>query len=108
MIPSFSFEDAGRSFACHVEHAQTRDMTLWWWFTVSSDHHRYAPFHASVGDTEESVRSRVVAFYDALLARRAAPSEPHRRLGRPPGTTTPACGSINAADQADEGLQRRT
>ena len=102
MHPSFSFEDAGRVFACHVAQAQTRDITEWWWFTVSSDSHRYAPFHADAGDTEDSVRSRVVAYYDALLSQRSAPRQPWRRPDRPTGTPTAAPGSNDAASPTNE------
>jgi len=81
--PPFSFEDSGRVFACHVARAQARDVAVWWWFTVSSDSNRYAPFQAEAGDTEDSVRARVVAYYDALVTRRSAPREPWRRPDRP-------------------------
>jgi len=82
---SFSFEDAGRTFACRVEEARTPHTTAWWWFTVSSDNYRYAPFHADAADTEDSVRSRIVSYYDTLLVRRAAPRQPWRRADRPVG-----------------------
>jgi len=81
--PAFSFEDTGRIFACHVERAHVRYVTAWWWFTVSSDSHRYAPFHAHADDTQASVRSRVVAYYDTLLSRRSEPRQPWRRSDRP-------------------------
>ena len=100
--PSFSFEDAGRIFACHVEHARTRDVAAWWWFTVSSDSHRYAPFHADAGDTEDSVRSRVVAYYDALISRRSAPRQPWRRTDRAAGTPASAPDSADTAPRTDE------
>jgi hypothetical protein len=80
---SFSFEDAGRTFACRVEEARTPHTTAWWWFTVSSDNYRYAPFHADATDTEDSVRTRIVSYYDTLLVRRAAPRQPWRRADRP-------------------------
>jgi hypothetical protein len=76
---SFNFEDAGRMFVCRIEQARTPHTTAWWWFTVSSDSYRYAPFHADAADTEDSVRVRIVDYYDTLLARRAAPRQPWRR-----------------------------
>src|SRR5579862_1283356 len=76
---SLNFEDAGRLFACRVEEARSPNTTAWWWFTVSSDSHRYAPFHSDASDTEDSVRARIVGFYDNRLARRDAPRQPWRR-----------------------------
>jgi hypothetical protein len=76
MEQAFQFDDGGRTYTCRVGGAGTARTAVtgsWWWFGVSGDGQRYAPFHADVGDTQESVRSRIVAYYDALLARRSAP-----------------------------------
>jgi hypothetical protein len=69
----FAFTDAGRTFTCHVEPARgQRD--AWWWFDVSTEkHQRHAPFRAVPDDTPDAVQARMVAYYDDLLARRAAP-----------------------------------
>ena len=102
MHQAFSFEDTGRVFDCHVERARARDTVVWWWFTVSSDNNRYAPFHADVGDTEDSVRSRVVAYYDALIRRRSEPRQPWRRPDKPGGTpaSAPGADGTNGANGA--------
>lgn len=81
---SFSFEDAGRVFVCRIEEARRPHTPPWWWFTVSSDSHRYAPFHSSAGDTEDSVQARIVAYYDAMVARHAEPRQPWRRTEKVP------------------------
>ncbi|HEU4628581.1 MAG TPA: hypothetical protein VFS08_02520 [Gemmatimonadaceae bacterium] len=71
---SFSFVDAGRTFTCHVEASHPRAGDAWWWFAVSTERHqRHAPFRAMASDTQEGIRTRIVAYYDDLLARRAAP-----------------------------------
>ena len=67
---AFDFVDGGRSYTCHVEELLTGRGEAWWWFDVAGDPSRYAPFRADVGDTESSVRERIVAYYDARLARR--------------------------------------
>lgn len=71
----FSFVDQGRTFTCRVEtstRASVRDS--WWWFAVSTEaHQRHAPFRLAASDTPDNVRDRIVAYYDGLLARRAAP-----------------------------------
>jgi hypothetical protein len=85
----FAFTDAGRTFTCRVEPARgQRD--AWWWFDVSTEQHqRHAPFRASAADTADAVQARVVAYYDDLLARRAAP--PATRWQRStPAVATPA------------------
>lgn len=74
------FEDGGRCYSCRVEEGSNGRSDAWWWFGVSGDKGRYAPFRADVGDTEASVRSRIVAYYEGHLARRGwtrrdAPSE---------------------------------
>jgi hypothetical protein len=82
---SFTFVDAGRTFACRVEAARAPRAGAWWWFEVSTERHaRHAPFRAEPGDTADDVRARVVAYYDDLLARRAAPPQSHwQRRGAP-------------------------
>jgi len=76
MIGPFDFEHDGRGYACVVEQPRAAHGQPWWWFRVSGDAHRYAPFHAVTGDTRESVRSRILAYYANLRARRAAPPAP--------------------------------
>ena len=77
---SFSFIENERTYTCVREGLRGVQDDPWWWFSVSSDdRHRYAPFRAEPGDTEASVRPRVVAYYEDLLVRRAAPAEPRWR-----------------------------
>lgn len=102
MRPSFSFQDSGRVFACEVGQAHARDSVMWWWFTVSSDAHRYAPFPADASDTEDSVRSRVVTYYDALITRRTAPRQPWVRPGPRPVAPQVAPGAPDPVPAAEE------
>ena len=76
MIQAFEFEDGGRTYSCQVEQRRAARPESWWWFAVSGDEQRYAPFLALADDTRESVRKRVIAFYSELLIRRARPPEP--------------------------------
>lgn len=72
---SFAFIDDGRTFTCRVEASRHARSDAWWWFAVSTEQHqRHAPFRAEAGDTPGDVQARVVAYYDDLLARRAAPA----------------------------------
>lgn len=80
-IRSLAFQDAGRTFTCTVAPRRASEPVLWWWFSVAEGGaHRYAPFQADGADTDESVRTRIVAYYNDHLARRAAPNVP--RFGR--------------------------
>ena len=85
MIDGFAFVDAGRTFTC------TPEPSGWWWFSLDSDlqGQRYAPFRVAPTDTRRNVQTRIVAYYDDMLARRAAPPTPYYR-GRRPGAPEPA------------------
>ncbi|HYV96164.1 MAG TPA: hypothetical protein VE967_01770 [Gemmatimonadaceae bacterium] len=99
---SFEFDDAGRSFVCSREVLRASSDEAWWWFRVSTDsQNRYAPFRAEAGDTKASVQARIVAYWDELLVRRAAP--PPERMpqrGRPPKAV--AAAAAEAAEALDE------
>jgi len=70
------FEDGGRTFTCVAESCRATPDTVWWWINVSGDGQRYAAFHRKSTDTAASVKPRVVAYYEKLLADRARPPEP--------------------------------
>ena len=73
-LDGFTFVDGDRSFTCHTAPLRPGQPETWWWFEVSVDRHqRHAPFRAEPDDTRESVQARVVAFYEYLQERRAAP-----------------------------------
>ncbi len=81
-MEGFEFVDSERTFSCSVEKAPAAGNEAWWWFTVSTDdRQRYAPFRATPRDTQKSVRERIVAYYNELLERRAAPTVPYWRRG---------------------------
>ena len=70
---TLQFVERGRTYTCRVDQPGAAAATRWWWVDVSGDGARYAPFRAEDGDTEASVRERVVAYYELLLERRATP-----------------------------------
>jgi len=88
-IGAFSFEKGGRTYHCKAEACESLGPGLWWWFTVSSDPQRYAPFQAAAGDTERSIQTRIVAFYERRLWARAQPAAPHQSFGRPGKPSVP-------------------
>ncbi len=84
MNDSFEFVEGGRRFVCSAEKMRNSSPEKWWWFRVSTEEQsRYAPFRAEEGDTQSSVKARVVAYYDDLLVRRAAPPVNRWQRGAP-------------------------
>jgi hypothetical protein len=84
MLGPFSFVHEGRTYSCEARDGIEGQM--WWWFTVSSDGNRYAPFQAASKDTRASIEKRIVDYYTNHLARRAAPEQPHwAKRGKPAG-----------------------
>ena len=79
---AFDFVEGGRTFTCRVEGLRRGAAERWWWFDVSGDRSRYAPFRAEDGETEQSVRGRMVAYYEDLVARRGWVDR--RGFGGPP------------------------
>ena len=93
----FTFVDGERTFTCQVEAPCRAPAEAWWWFRVSTEsYQRHAPFRAATTDTPGDVQARVVAYYDDLLARRAAPAVP--RWTRRPATPAPATPAPQPAD----------
>src|SRR5215208_1221683 len=89
-MQAFEFEDAGRKFFCSVEVPRQAGMAAWWWFRLESGGTtRYAPFEASPKDTKQSVQTRIVAYYEQLLAFAARPVH-QRPVWRKPERTDAA------------------
>lgn len=65
----FTFEADDRTFVCQIEGRS--HLRQWWWFTVSGEAHRFAPFQPSAEDTVASVQFRITSYYRELVARRA-------------------------------------
>ena len=104
MLQEFAFTDGDRTFTCRVEASRTVRADAWWWFHVSTERHqRHAPFRASDSDTFDDVATRMVAYYDDLLARRAAPPATRwqRRPVKPatdPDATELAAAAVEGAE----------
>ncbi len=102
-IPTpFEFEEGGRTYTVSVEGLSKSHPDNWWWFSVSSaaDRQRYAPFRFEPGDTSAKVRPRIVAYYEALLVKRAAPPTPHWRRDKPAAAAVaaPAAAPVPTAE----------
>jgi hypothetical protein len=74
VIQPFGFEADDRKFECSIEKARP-GREAWWWFTVTGDSQRHAPFQVDAEDTRETVEARVLAYYRALLVQRAQPRD---------------------------------
>ena len=86
MIKGFQFEEGGRTYKCTIEERTAEPLGTWWWFTASPDQQRYAPFQATSHDTQQSVKTRIVAYYENLLRVRSEPAAPRYGAGRPAGS----------------------
>jgi len=82
-IKGFDFEHDSKTYHCTVAPLRPQGDEAWWWFNVSGDPNRYAPFHAAKSDTRDSVRTRIVEYYANHIARRLAPPVPRGRWQKP-------------------------
>ena len=73
MTETFDFTENGRTYSCSAEVRGGTEPTTWWWFRVSGDRNRYAPFHAVSGEPHGVVQERIVSYYGAVLERRGLP-----------------------------------
>lgn len=101
MIKPFEFSAGERSYSCTVQAPSGVDAETWWWFEVSGDRQRYAPFRTAKGDTRASVQTRVVAFYENRLFLLAQPSVRGSHWGRRPPVVKPGA-AAEAAPPADD------
>ncbi len=97
MIKGFEFTEGGRDYSCCVEQQFGQNGENWWWFSVSSDGQRYAPFQASRDDTRTSVQKRIVEFYEHRLWVRAQPVQRGAQFGSRPATPKPVAAAPVAA-----------
>jgi hypothetical protein len=81
-VREFDFEADSRTYTCRVERRNELSEP-WWWFKVTGDKQRYAPFRASPDDTTYAIQLRITRYYRELLDRRAMPTVPWHRRGRP-------------------------
>jgi hypothetical protein len=78
MLKAFTFEEGGRTYECTPGDRGGPPEGSWWWFMVSDDSQRYASFETAAGDTRDSVRARIVKYYEHRLWVRAQPVVPRR------------------------------
>jgi hypothetical protein len=100
VLQEFSFVDRGRTFQCRVAASRVTGPDPWWWFEVSTEQHqRHAPFRADPGETLDVVQQRMVAYYDNLLERRAAPVV--KKWSRP----APQAAAASTGDDSPEAIE---
>ena len=87
-MEALQFEDVGRTFTCEAASSPATPGTLWWWVSVSGETQRYAAFRVEAEDTPATLRPRVVAYYEQILADRERP-----RITRPTWAQRKAGGS---------------
>src|SRR5689334_24767539 len=68
-IEAFEFEHDGRTYICSPEARAGGKKEMWWWFRVSGDAQRYAPFEVVPTESRDAVAKRIVAWHAAMLER---------------------------------------
>jgi hypothetical protein len=104
MLAGFSFLHDDRTYTCMAAEGPGGLGEAWWWFTVTRDANRYAPFRAASKDTRGSVQARIVAYYKNHLEHRAMPEREHwARRPKPgaPGLAGAAPGTAGAGAEAN-------
>ncbi len=86
MIGPFSFVHENRTYTCQPERREGTGDEVWWWFTVTHDQNRYAPFPAGPRDRRAATQLRIVAYYANHMARRNQRDQDRHwpRRGTPP------------------------
>ena len=79
MNDTFDFTEGGRTYTCSAEARAGARNETWWWFRVSGDRHRYAPFRAVALESHRSVQTRIVSYYADLMERRGLPPSAYPR-----------------------------
>ncbi|HVD60497.1 MAG TPA: hypothetical protein VNC11_06460 [Gemmatimonadaceae bacterium] len=78
-MDGMQFSSDGLTYTCQPESSIATPDVVWWWVTVSGDVQRYAAFRTEKGETQASLKPRVIKYYAEVLAIRARP-----RITRPP------------------------
>ena len=94
------FTDGERTFTCRAEGSASSPGTLWWWVNVTGESSRYAAFRAEAGDTAKTLRPRIVAYYEELLAVRARPPISRSHWSQKKRTEGEAAPATEAAGEA--------
>ena len=98
MVEEFGFKDGTRTYTCTVEAQRAAPTDKWWWFAVTGDAQRYAPFRAARGDTRESVQERIVQFYNDRLFALTQPTQRGSHWGK---RNAPGAAATSAAPKPD-------
>ena len=110
-LQDFSFSDSGNEFICTVEKGRTPGSAGWWWFSVATDTRgqRYAPFQADPSDSQESVKRRIIEYYERMLVVRATPATSPwqqrralRTTDKPADATPEAVGETDATVASED------
>ena len=97
MTKGFEFEKDGRHFLCTIEERKGVPNDAWWWFAVSGDAQRYAPFRASREDTQANVEQRVAKFYADRLFALSQPTERGSHWGKRNNSGAAKAAAVKAA-----------
>lgn len=97
MIKGFEFEHEGRHYLCTIEERKGAPSDSWWWFSISGDAQRYAPFRTAKDDSMASVSQRVVKFYADRLFALSQPTERGSHWGKRNNSGAAKAAAVKAA-----------
>lgn len=97
MRKGFEFEHEGRHYLCTIEERTGAPSDSWWWFSVSGDAQRYAPFRTAKDDSMASVSQRVVKFYADRLFALSQPTERGSHWGKRNNSGAAKAAAVKAA-----------
>lgn len=97
MIKGFEFEHESRHYICTIEERKGAPSDSWWWFSVSGDAQRYAPFRTAKDDSMASVSQRVVKFYADRLFALSQPTERGSHWGKRNNSGAAKAAAVKAA-----------
>ena len=83
MEKQLTFEHDGRKYTCTVEAQRSTPAEPRWWFAVSGDQQRYSPLEATPKDTANTVKARIIEFYERHLWVLAQPPATRTHFGQP-------------------------
>lgn len=97
MTKGFEFEKDGRHYLCTIEERKGAPNDSWWWFAVSGDAQRYAPFRTSKDDTQANVEARIAKFYADRLFALSQPTERGSHWGKRNNSGAAKAAAVKAA-----------
>lgn len=99
-MDGMQFSSDGLTYTCQREASIATPDVTWWWVKVAGDAQRYAAFRSEKGETQATLKTRVIKYYAEVLAIAARPriTRPPWNAPRPKTDAAPAVAAPAAAE----------